>query len=264
MNLVQQQLHRDGFVCIRDAFDPNSLAKAENLWQHCIDHPGPGAARLLDNEAIPVSSKDEARRLDATVDGFFYHDRGNTNAEEQIAEVIHGYAVSTVLKQLFAPLPNAEVGLEAWFLGEQIFFKEPASPRTGWHQDLSDAAELEGRDMLVLWMSFDAVAQQDGLEMVRGSHLGPVYDSIYGAFRSEPVPDIERHRDDFDIVSFATEPGDIVVFHFGVLHGGGATRRDSRRSLALRFTGPDCRLRQPGKASGEGPLFRPRRLTKVL
>ena len=52
------------------------------------------------------------------------------------------------------------------------------------------------------------------------------------------LPDIESERDDWDIVGEVLEPGDVIVFHMGCLHGGGATRPGMRRrSLVLRFIG---------------------------
>jgi ectoine hydroxylase-related dioxygenase (phytanoyl-CoA dioxygenase family) len=55
------------------------------------------------------------------------------------------------------------------------------------------------------------------------------------------LPDVEARRADFDIVSFAVEPGDVVVFHPAILHGGAATRPGTRRrTLSLRFFGEDA------------------------
>ena len=54
------------------------------------------------------------------------------------------------------------------------------------------------------------------------------------------LPDIEAQRGKFDIVSFATEPGDLVIFHPGTLHGGAPTHRGQRRrTLTLRFFGTE-------------------------
>ena len=78
----------------------------------------------------------------------------------------------------------------------------------------------------------------------------------------EPLPDVDSHRQDFDIASFDLEPGDAVVFHALMLHGApgnNSTRR--RRALSVRFTGEDARfvqrkkmitlLRDPGLKAGD-------------
>jgi ectoine hydroxylase-related dioxygenase (phytanoyl-CoA dioxygenase family) len=55
------------------------------------------------------------------------------------------------------------------------------------------------------------------------------------------LPDIEASRDDFDLVSWAVEPGDVVVFHANVLHGGAPTRPGRRRrTVSLRYFGADA------------------------
>jgi ectoine hydroxylase-related dioxygenase (phytanoyl-CoA dioxygenase family) len=58
------------------------------------------------------------------------------------------------------------------------------------------------------------------------------------------LPNIEAERARWDIVSWAVEPGDVLVFHPGMLHGGAPTSPGSRRrtlslSLAtMRFYTP--------------------------
>jgi ectoine hydroxylase-related dioxygenase (phytanoyl-CoA dioxygenase family) len=139
-----------------------------------------------------------------------------------------------------------------WYMYEQVFLKEGGETRrTPWHQD-SSYLPIEGRRIAVVWISFDPVAKENALEFVRGSHRGPMYDGsrfdpqddtapLYGDGSLPRLPDIEADRSRFDIVSWAVEPGDIVVFHPGVLHGGGATRHGTRRrTLSLRFFGDDC------------------------
>src|SRR5260370_17178352 len=55
------------------------------------------------------------------------------------------------------------------------------------------------------------------------------------------LPNIEAERDRWDIVSWAVEPGDVLVFHPGMLHGGAPTLPSQRRrTLSLRFFGDDA------------------------
>ena len=81
-------------------------------------------------------------------------------------------------------------------------------------------------------------------QFVRGSHRGPVYSIDKGAdSETAPrMPDIEADRSRWDIVSWATQPGDILAFHPGIIHGGGATKPDGvRRTLVTVFVGRDAR-----------------------
>ena len=76
---------------------------------------------------------------------------------------------------------------------------------------------------------------------------------------SETVPNlprIEADRDQWEIVSYDTEPGDVIAFHTSTLHGGGAVDADTpeRRTLTLRYFGDDAiSAERPGQA---GPFYR--------
>jgi ectoine hydroxylase-related dioxygenase (phytanoyl-CoA dioxygenase family) len=122
----------------------------------------------------------------------------------------------------------------------------------------------------VLWISFDPVAADQALEFVRGSHRGPVYDGsrfdpdddtlpLYGEGSLSRLPDIEATRDQWPIVSWPTEPGDVLVFHPATLHGGAATTASrSRRTLSLRFFGSDAVIAwRPGMRPAERPAAEP-------
>lgn len=60
------------------------------------------------------------------------------------------------------------------------------------------------------------------------------------------MPDIEAERrtnpDAYDIISWATKPGDVLLLHPGVLHGGGVVDASfpDRHTLVLRFFGDDA------------------------
>ena len=245
---LQETFRRDGVVHVPGTFSPGEVARLEEFWQFCIDHPGPAATRFYADRMDRAPGVDAARTLPDREPGFAYQDVGNRANRDRLEEVIHLPGIESLVAATFG-------ARSAWCMAEQVFLKEPNSPRTGWHQDISDA-RVEGMDALAIWMSFESVSAEEGLELVRGSHLGPVFDSYYGPVKSEPIPDVQCHRDDYDIVSFACQPGDAVLFHFGVLHGGAQTGAAStRRSLALRFVGPDCRKAIPGNP-GSGPLAR--------
>lgn len=138
-----------------------------------------------------------------------------------------------------------------WYLGEQLFLKEGGhSRRTPWHQDTS-YLRMRGSQMVACWISLDPLPRRHCLEFVRGSHKGVLYngsafaghDDTAPLYRDSPLPrlpDIEANRAGYDIVSWDLEPGDMLVFHLGILHGGGGTEPGLRRRTAsIRFMGPD-------------------------
>ncbi|HEX2590642.1 MAG TPA: phytanoyl-CoA dioxygenase family protein [Rhizomicrobium sp.] len=107
---------------------------------------------------------------------------------------------------------------------------------------------LAARRMLGLSRS---AAEGHCLEFVRSSHKGTLYNGsafaadddtapLYKQSKLPRLPDIQGNREDFDILSWDLEPGDLIVFHLGVLHGGGGTIPGMRRrTISLRFLGPN-------------------------
>ena len=141
-----------------------------------------------------------------------------------------------------------------WLYYEQIFVKDAPvgeARRTPWHQDTTYWI-TGGRQLAGFWITLDDTPAEESLEFVRGSHLGPTYAGTAFDYGDETtpyahardgydrIPDIEADREAHDIFSFAVERGDVVLFHPGLLHGGGATASSApRRPLSIRFFGDD-------------------------
>lgn len=162
-----------------------------------------------------------------------------------------------------------------WLFYEQIFVKEASqgeARRTPWHQDTTYWI-TGGRQIAGFWITLDDTPADESLEFVRGSHLGPTYAGTAFDYDDETtpytpldvydrIPDIEADRASHDIVSFPTRRGDVVLFHPGLLHGGGARLGGgARRTLSIRFFGDDVVYkRQPRPAPpypGTSALVRP-------
>jgi hypothetical protein len=141
-------------------------------------------------------------------------------------------------------------GEQVNFLGDQIFVKEPQTrERTAFHQDAT-YFEIDGDQCCVLWIPVDPVTMESGTMMyLRGSHrTGKLYQPnvfvsqapLPGA-QGEMLPDIEGHLDDYDIVHFDVEPGDVIVHHYRTVHGAGgnSSRYQVRRAASIRYCGDD-------------------------
>ena len=139
------------------------------------------------------------------------------------------------------------------FFGDQIFVKEPGTrERTAFHQDAT-YFEIEGEKCCVLWIPVDPVTLESGTILyVRGSHRdGKLYQlnvfiaqtPLPGA-KGQLLPDIEGHMEDYDIIHFDMEPGDIIVHHYRTIHGAGGnhSRYQVRRAASLRYCGDDIRF----------------------
>ncbi len=238
-------LRDDGVVCVRNVLDAESLALAQAAFDWSLAHPSPAANRY------------------AGGDGTFYQDLANPKAPAAYRELLERSKAADVAAALWGRD-------DVWFMYEQVFLKEGGeSRRTPWHQD-SSYLPIDGSQIAVMWISFDPVAKSDSLEFVRGSHRGVMYDGsrfdpnddtapLYGDGSLPRLPNIEAERSRWDIVSWAVEPGDVLVFHPGVLHGGAATHRGTRRrTLSLRFFGEDAVYAlRPGMSGRRRPVDDP-------
>lgn len=236
---LSAQFRQDGVVLVRGALDAAACAEARRCFEWSLANPSPAAQSFY--------PEDGAR---------FYQDLFNTLSWPHYRALVQTPAL---VEAIHAALDCT--GL--WFFFEQVFYKEGGSARrTPWHQDTS-YFPIEGKDMVVAWTSLDPVAREDALEFVRGSHRGRLYNGssfaaaddtepLYDEALMERLPDIEANRAAFDIVGWAMEPGDLVLFHPSILHGGGRTRPGHRRrTLSLRYFGDDCRFVERPQVRGE-------------
>jgi ectoine hydroxylase-related dioxygenase (phytanoyl-CoA dioxygenase family) len=235
----RREFDDDGVTVLRGALDTDELALARAAFDWSLAHPGPAASRPFDG-----------------IDGSFYQDLCNPAAAR--SDAYDGVLRRTPIAELVTGLWGDP---QIWFMYEQVFLKDGgANRRTPWHQDAS-YLNVDGDHLAVVWITFEPVSQQDCLEFVRGSHRDTLYntsafnpdDETIPIFDGLPrLPDIEADRAAFDIVSWAIDPGDVVVFHPAMLHGGAPTHPGQRRStLSLRFFGRDAVYAQrPGGRVG--------------
>ena len=225
---MRELYNKNGVVHMPQALSKQSLELAYAAYEWSLAHPGPGGGN------IPSKTT-----------GTFYQDLANPDAFVNYDALIHHYDIRAILESLF-------IGEHAWFMYEQVFKKEGGETRrTPWHQD-TPYLPVRGTDLAVLWISFGSLDLAGTLEFVERSHRDTLYDGsafdldddtlgLYNDPDYPRLPDIEANRDDFNIVAFPVEPGDVVIFHPSVLHGGGPTREhDVRQTLSLRFFGDDA------------------------
>ncbi len=140
---------------------------------------------------------------------------------------------------------------EVWLLFDHTFIKEGgAILGTPWHQDLP-YWPVAGEKIASMWVNVHPVPKTECLEFVKGSHLLPMFDparpeeavdgvpGFYGK-GFPPMPDIDAEREKWDIATYEIEPGDVVLFHPNLLHGGGpALEGQPRRTISIRIYGDD-------------------------
>ena len=191
---------------------------------------------------------------------------------QEFLESVHNYPDVPEIRQLLIDSPIADMigrliqSDNVWYFLDEFFIKEGGNRGpTPWHQDLS-YWPVAGKQFASMWITLDPLPKQECLEFVRGSHLGTVYDGFlpsdvnqslrtpyYGGDMPQ-LPDIEAERDSWDIVSWPIQPGDVILLHPGVLHGGGHTGpKGRRRTLTVRCFGDDVVYAQRPAAMPSAP-----------
>jgi ectoine hydroxylase-related dioxygenase (phytanoyl-CoA dioxygenase family) len=170
-----------------------------------------------------------------------------------------------VFERLVRDSPMADIaqglfrGSPVWYHNEQLWLKEGGSGRrTPWHQD-AGYERMEGSKILNLWVPLDPLAACNVLEVIRGSHKGPLYNPpnydptddtapTYDDPGYPRMPDIEREREKWDVFATAMDRGDVLAFHHAAIHGGAPVfEGQRRRSFTFRFFGDDARIRSHGR-----------------
>ncbi len=237
----------DGVIHIPQALSADDLRLVEAAYAWRMANLGPGASAFY-----------------ADTGATFLQALGDSSEQPVFQRMLRDTPIGDIAADLFGRGP-------VWYMDEQLFYKDGAAAaggarRTPWHQD-SSYHPYGGTKQAVFWIALDRVTKDGALEVVRGSHLGVRYNGarfdprddtapIYPESALPRLPNIEAERDKWDIVSWAVEPGDLLVFHAAALHGGGSAGQGvRRRSLTLRFAGDDVvRTAQPGQASPGAPL----------
>ena len=251
--------HRDGAVLLKDVLSLEWVDVLVEGANTAIERPDVMSENLgtLRVDQFPAAKSSALRRI---VD------------ESPLAEIV-----------------GRALGCAVRFYMDQLFFKPKGLfLPTPWHQDTC-YYNLEGQDLIRAWVSPDTVPREVSLEVVRGSHLWNVtYSPLAGrdpdqdpdaramlenARPGEPmlgadayddwnyfsgvrdnrlptVPDIEAHKDSYEILAWDYEPGDVILFHGHALHaaGGNIVSETPRRAHASLWAGEDVRyLHRPGQ-----------------
>jgi ectoine hydroxylase-related dioxygenase (phytanoyl-CoA dioxygenase family) len=227
----------DGAVLLEGCLDESQLGRCRKAYDWAVENHGPHAYRIFDGTEQQS-----------------HNDNANPVAKARLEELVS----SLPFGRLFADLWGSR---NVWYFAEEVFLKSGGlGARTPWHQDTS-YLPWAGHHLGNAWISFESVPKQNALEVVRGSHRGTLYDGttfrnpddptepLHGGGALPRLPDIEaeRKRDPaaYEILSWATQPGDVVVVHPGSLHGGAPVDADfpSRHTLVFRFFGDDATFR---------------------
>ncbi len=243
----------DGVVCARQVIPTAWLDLAAAAIEHNLAHP------TFLGELI--SLPDEG----------YLNDVFMWLADDDYRRFVLESPTAELARQALSGLGAAHVT----FFYDQCFVKEPGTQvPTPWHHDLT-FWPVEGNQVCSIWMPLDPVSRAtSGLEYVKGSHrwpnrfkaITPDHNEYMVNPALEDMPDIDAHRDDYDLANWDMEPGDVLIFHPLVVHGSGgnSSLTARRRALATRWFGDDVVYRDlphtipmpPGHELVDGEPFR--------
>ena len=243
---------RDGAVLLRGALDANWLRKLEEGLQQAYASPDGKSAGVGDPLRIDHFPSDKIPALREFID------------TSPLAEIV-GRILNSPIR----------------FYMDQVFYKpEGQVVPTPWHQDTC-YYNISGNDLIRAWVSPDPVPRDRSIEVIRGSHCWNVtyhpwvgrdpasdpkgaakaealyqnqepvigvdahdtlsYEQAFADSTLPSLPDIEAHRDSFDILGWDYQPGDVLLFHGHIVHSarGDVYSHSPRRALATMWAGED-------------------------
>jgi len=235
-NLTEDEIQayrQDGVIHIEQAVDPDWVPRLLQVVDRQLAEPGRWAVD---------GSPGQAR-------GRSFHDRYLWRDNPEIRAYIFESGVARLAAQ-------AMESTAARFYFDHTLVKEPGTTTpTPWHQD-APYWPFRGRQICSIWLALtDVTVQESAMEFVRGSHLSGKYYlpqtfSAAGTKAStwlveaegEPVPPIEDHRADYDIVGWDMQAGDAVLFSAWLLHWAPGNSSSTRRRAAVstRWLGDDA------------------------
>ena len=147
---------------------------------------------------------------------------------------------------------------------EHVLIKEPGSTKkTPWHQDQPYYC-VNAKDNCSFWIPLDPIQKNVCPEFICGSHKwnkqfiptkfkGYSYTKQDDEF--EKIPDIDNNRENYKIVSWILDPGDVIAFNFSTVHGApGNNSNNRRRAFSARFIGSDATfIKRKGETSPPFP-----------
>jgi ectoine hydroxylase-related dioxygenase (phytanoyl-CoA dioxygenase family) len=219
---------RDGAVCLRGLLTPDEIELLRQGIEANLQHPSP-RAKIASRPDDP---------------GWFFEDfccwAENEHYRRFICESSLGAVAGELMRSRVVRLYH-----------DHMLTKEPGTrQRTPWHQD-QPYYNIEGRMNCSMWIPVDPVPRESTLEFVAGSHNGPWF--LPRSFMDEQakwfpegvladLPDIEAAPQQYPIIAWEVEPGDVICFHMLTLHASAGTSGTQRRRVfSLRFLGDDIR-----------------------
>ena len=217
---------RDGAVLLRGAVSPSELDLLTAGISQVLARPSP-------RHGI-ASARNDA--------GLFFEDFCRWRDVAPLEAFVRGTHLSRIAAELLG-VPAVRL------FHDHILVKEPGTAATTpFHQD-EPYYDIEGPGVS-FWLPVDPVAEEECLEVMPGTHLGPLFlprtfltkEAKWHAVGALPeVPDYGA-RPTAGALRWALAPGDAIAFSFRAVHGAPGVRAiaSRRRVFSLRFVASEA------------------------
>ena len=256
---------RDGVVHLPGILAPDAIERLGRGIDHALGgqwqdpkvqtYNATATADELKAAGLSVLTDARAEAIEVNERGRFVSMIGANTINADIRELAVEPALPYIAARLFR---SAKIN----FYDDQTLMKEPSTREyTAFHTD-EPYYHLSGEQVCGMWVSPDVVTADSGaMRYVRGSHrwgtffkanvfvsqtsIGELMPEASDEEGQVQLPDIEGNPDAYDIVTYPSNPGDVIVHHSNLIHGSGPnyTADLNRRAVSFRYTGDDVRYR---------------------
>jgi phytanoyl-CoA hydroxylase len=231
--MLIEDFNRDGYVTMRDAVTPAQLqrmtAVLDDWTEESRGHAGPygetmdGRPRFDVQPSVHSAATPALRRVASPVD-----------VNEDYWAVAQDNAALDLTAAILSP--NIK------FYASKVNLKLPGSrTEVKYHQDFPFDPHTN-MDMMTVLIFLDDVTMENGpLQLVPGSHRGPLHSLWqHGTFTGAVAPDVERDAI-ASSVACTGKAGDACLMHSAVLHGSSSNlTTDPRRLFIITYVAEDA------------------------
>ena len=239
--ITRNQYLENGVVLLKKIIDPYWILELQKGVDYNFKHP----------------SKYKCVYEEKNKKEVFYDDYCNWKRIKEYKNFIFNSNISKIASLL---MQSKKVNL----FHEHVLVKEKGSKkRTPWHQDQGYYC-VEGKDNVSIWIPLDKIVKNSSMEFIAGSNnwnkiylptkfKGYDYENKDEEF--EKIPDIEKNRKNYNIISFECDVGDAIAFNYSTIHAAyGNSSKNRRRAFSIRFTGDDAKyIKRKGEMSPPFP-----------
>ena len=261
MRVLTDQQHesfwRDGFLVVDNAVTPDQLQALRSDFEGWVE-----------------ASRTESEPYGVTVDGRprFDVEPGHTadtpglrriNAPIEVSEAYRQVATDSVMVDAVADLIGPDVKLHHTKVNSKL---PGAATEVKWHQDFPFTPHSNDDLVTALLMVDEVTAENGPLEVLAGSHTGPIHSLWHdGVFTGSIDPEVaDRSK---EAAAVCTGPaGAVCLMHTRLLHGSTPNRSDRPRTLFISVYSADDAVPlspNPVPTSYEGLLVRGERTNRI-